>query len=396
MQINHATRLMREVCALRHLSINTEKSYIHWLGRYASFLMDPKLKTLTAEKKMVAFLTRLAKTGMSASTQNQAFNALLFFYRSVLKQELGPVDSLRAKRPATIRQCPNLAEVSQLLAAVSDFYRYPTRLIVHLLYGCGLRVSEPLNLRIKDVDLREARLYVFQAKGNKGRVVLLPPCLREPMERQLRLAKSLAAQDHARGIPVALPGLLAKKYPSAARSERWAWLFPSRTTCLDPRNGKEVRWRCHENNVQRAVKTAAHRCQLDGLTPHSLRHAYATHSLQGGAFVRDLQVILGHNSLETTMLYLHTEAGRVASPLTHYVTLPSRETGSAVHHSQSWPGPVNGVSSSAGSAPQIALAHSLTDSSIQGQGQSSHPGPGTDLLIQRPVPTADAVPRRAS
>ena len=144
---------MREVCALQHLSINTEKSYIHWLVRYGSFLKDPKLKPLTTEMKIEAFLTRLAITGVSASTQNQAFNAILFFYRAVLKQELGPVDSLRAKRPATIRQCPTPTEVHQLLATVSDIYRYPTRLIVHLLYGCGLRVCEPLNLRSKDVDL---------------------------------------------------------------------------------------------------------------------------------------------------------------------------------------------------------------------------------------------------
>src|SRR5664279_1144885 len=116
MQIQHATRLMREVCALRHLSINTEKSYTHWLVRYGSFLKEPMLKLLTTEKKIETFLTRLAFTGVSASTQNQAFNALLFFYRSVLKQELGPVDSLRAKRPATIRQCPTPAEVHQLLA----------------------------------------------------------------------------------------------------------------------------------------------------------------------------------------------------------------------------------------------------------------------------------------
>ena len=102
--------------------------------------------------------------------------------------------------------------------------------------------------------------------GNKGRVVLFPKCLAEPIERQLVFAKALAAQDHAQGIPVALPGLLAKKYPSAARSERWAWLFPSRTTCRHPRTGIQVRWRCHENNVQRAVKEAARRCHLEGLT----------------------------------------------------------------------------------------------------------------------------------
>ena len=306
---------------LRHLSINTEKSYTHWLVRYGAFLKDPKLKNLAPEQKMEAFLTRLAISGVAASTQNQAFNALLFFYRGILKLELSSVDALRAKQPATIRQCPAQEEVSQMLSVVSDLYGYPTRLIVHLLYGCGLRVSEPLNLRIKDLDLKQGRLYIYQAKGNKGRVVLFPRCLAEPLERQLFKARSIAAQDHTMAIPVPLPGLLAKKYPWAARSERWAWLFPSHTTCRDHRMGIQVRWRCHESNVQRAVRAAASRCRLDGLTPHLLRHAFATHALHGGAFVRDLQVVLGHNHLDTTMLYLHTEAGRVISPLRDYIAL---------------------------------------------------------------------------
>jgi hypothetical protein len=138
-----------------------------------------------------------------------------------------------------------------------------------------------------------------------------PPLLQN---REVK-ARTLAAEDKASGIPVPLPGLLAKKYPWAARSERWAWLFPARTTCRDPRTGSEVRWRCHEANVRRAVKEAARHCHLEGLTPHYLRHAYATHALRGGACVRDLQVVLGHKCLETTMLYLHPETGRVTSPL---------------------------------------------------------------------------------
>jgi integrase len=228
------------------------------------------------------------------------------------------VNALRAKRPATVRQCPPQNEVNQLLACVSDIHGYPTRLIVHLLYGCGLRVSEPLNLRIKDVDLCQNRLYVHQAKGGKGRVVPLPTCLIEPLQRQLAVGRKRAEQDRLAGISVALPGLLGKKYPWAASSERWAWLFPSHTICTDPRTGTQVRWRCHEANVQRAVRSAADRCGLQGLTPHLLRHAYATHALHGGAYVRDLQVVLGHNHLDTTMLYLHSEAGRVASPLQQY------------------------------------------------------------------------------
>lgn len=324
MNISHAILLVRETCALRHFSFKTEKTYTYWIGRYGAFLKTQQVTSWTSEQKMEAFLSRLAKEGVAASTQNQAFNAVLFLYRDVLKQELKPIDALRAKRQTHPRHCPTQEEVLRLLAAVTDVYRYPTRLIVHLLYGCGMRVTEPLNLRIKDVDLQNSKLYVYQAKGGKGRVLLFPACLAAALEKQMAFAKYVAAQDHVRHIPVPLPGLLAKKYPSAAHSEKWAWFFPSHTLCHDPRSGKTVRWRCHEGNVQRAVRKAALSCGLDGLTPHFLRHAFATHALHRGAYVRDLQVVLGHNHLETTMLYLHTESGRVASPLSQYADAPAR------------------------------------------------------------------------
>ena len=330
MQIHDAIRLMREACALKHLALHTEKSYTHWLTRYAAFLHDqkPNLPVAT-EQKIEDFLTNLALTGMSASSQNQAFHALLFFYREVCKQELKSINSLRAKRPAALRHCPARDEVVHLLANVTDMHRYPTRLIVHLIYGCGLRVCEPLNLRIKDLDLKGRRLHIHQSKGNKGRVVLFPHCLTDSLEQQIVVAKAVAAQDVANGTPVALPGLIGKKYPYAARSERWGWLFPSHSLCRDPRAKILVRWRCHESNVQRAVRAAAQRCHLRGLTPHSLRHGFATHALQDGAFVRDLQVVLGHNHLETTMLYLHAEAGRVVSPLNSFLSTPHLATPAA-------------------------------------------------------------------
>ena len=171
MQIPIAIHLMRETCVLRHFSFKTEKTYVYWLKRYGEFLKDQPVASWTTEQKIERFLTLLATGGGSASTQNQAFNALLFFYREILKQEIGEVNSLRAKQPANPRHCPSQEDVRRLLGAVADIYGYPTRLIVHLLYGCGLRVTEPLNLRIKDVDFKESKLYVYQAKGGKGRVV---------------------------------------------------------------------------------------------------------------------------------------------------------------------------------------------------------------------------------
>ena len=164
----------------------------------------------------------------------------------------------------TLRECPTTEEVARLLAAVRDVHGYPTRLLVHLLYACGLRVTEPLNLRIKDLDLSNSRLNIRQAKGKQDRVVGFPGCLATALARQLDLAKAMAAADRARGIPVPLPGLLDRKYPAAGLSERWAWLFPSLTTCRHPRTRKEVRWRCHEANVQKAVREAARQCSLEG------------------------------------------------------------------------------------------------------------------------------------
>jgi site-specific recombinase XerD len=148
MQLQLAIRSLRETCALHHTALNTEKPYTHWLICYAAFLKHPKSQPpVTAEEKIEAFLTSLALNGVSVSTQNQAFNALLYFYRYALKQQLGNVNALRATRPPGLRHCPDRDEVLQLLANVADIYNYPTRLIVHLLYACGLRVCEPLNLR---------------------------------------------------------------------------------------------------------------------------------------------------------------------------------------------------------------------------------------------------------
>jgi site-specific recombinase XerD len=327
MQIHNAIRLLQETCALHHTALSTEKSYTYWLQQYARFLKGPQRKPLlTTEAKIESFLTHLALQGVSASTQNQAFNALLFFYRIALRQELGNINALRVKRPASLRYCPDRGETLRLLAEVKDIHGYPTRLLVHLLYACGLRVCEPLNLRIKDLDLKERQLHIYQAKGNKGRVVQFPECLTAALERQLSVAKAMHARDLTERVPVALPGLLAKKYPYAQYAERWAWLFPSKSICRDPRAKKLVRWRCHESNVQRAVRDAALRCNLQGITPHNLRHAFATHALHDGAFVRDLQVVMGHTHLDTTMNYLHPEAARVTSPLKAYTDLAGSDS----------------------------------------------------------------------
>lgn len=315
MKVEEAVRRLRDVARRKHLSLATEDAYAGWLARYAAFLdrLDGAA-SLAAEQKMEAFLTAEARRGVAASTQNQAFNALLFFYRDVMGRELSGIDALRAKTPARIRTAPELDDVRALLGAVRDLHGYPTRLIVRLIYGCGLRVTEPLNLRIKDVKLAESRLVLRGAKGGKDRIVAIPCSLARELREQVDAARVIWRRDVSARIPVALPGLLAAKYPQHAHAWSWSWLFPAHHPCAHPRTGATVRWRCHEANVQRAVKLAARGLGLV-ITPHQLRHAYATHALRAGANVRDLQAAMGHASLETTAGYLHPECGRLASPL---------------------------------------------------------------------------------
>ena len=313
MNLESALSKLREVIRLKHLSLKTEDSYTAWITRYSRFVSE-RFREGTPESKMEAFLTQLAHQGVAASTQNQAFCALLFFYREVQKIVLGKVNSLRAKTPVHLRYSPEQHEVQALLARVQDIGGYPTRLIVKLLYGCGLRVTEPLNLRLSDVLLTESKLVIRSAKGGKDRFVSIPCSLTREIEAQVGIAKAVSESDRLNQIPVKLPGLLSSKYPHWQFSPKWAWLFPSRQPCADPRTGQTVRWRCHEANVQRAVKAAAAPLGLD-ITPHHLRHAYATHCMQRGTNVRAIQAAMGHKQLETTMGYLHAEAMSVQSPL---------------------------------------------------------------------------------
>lgn len=313
MKREEAIERLRSVIRRRHLSWATEQCYVTWLRRFARFVAERSPEG-TPELKMERFLTQIAQQRVSASTQNQAFNAVLFFYREVLKVEIGKVDSLRAKQPLHLRTAPSIDEVRALLRDVRDTAGYPTRLIVRMIYGMGLRVSEPLNLRLKDVEVAHSRLILRGAKGGKDRAVALPCELFTEIKAQVDFALAVHERDRAASLPVALPGLLAKKYPQWQFSPKWAFLFPSHRPCPHPREGHLVRWRCLEVNVQRCVKAAAQPLGLE-ITPHHLRHAYATHSLNRGVNVKALQAAMGHSNVETTIGYCHAEALSVPSPL---------------------------------------------------------------------------------
>lgn len=310
--LNKARDLMR----LRHLALSTERTYLLWMSSYIDWLSKHGRQMPDSRSRVEGFLTMLAHRSVSASTQNQAFNALLFLYEQVRGEKLPEIRALRAKRPRTHRTALPKADTLALLAKVPDVAGYPTRLVARMLYGCGLRVSEPLNLRIKDVDVAHSRLIIRGAKGGKDRVVEVPCALMLEIKAQMARARVVWQADQLRKLPVEVPGQLAAKYRAAPFAWQWAWVFPAHQPCLHPRTCERVRYRMHEANVQRAVKLAARALGLESLaTPHVLRHCYATHVLDAGANVRDVQEALGHSSLETTMVYVHPSPGRIRSPL---------------------------------------------------------------------------------
>lgn len=305
-----------DLMRLQHKALSTERTYLHWINSYIDWLQKHGRDLPDSRARMEAFLTALAYRRVSASTQNQAFNAILFLYRQVLKQEVVEVNALRAHRPRTHRTALAKVDTIRLLEAVANVSGYPTRLVCLLLYGCGLRVSEPLNLRIKDIELADSRLIIRGAKGGKDRVVVVPCSLMAAVQAQVKRARVVWEADQLRRLPVEIPGRLGSKYPRAPFSWQWAWLFPAHRACTHPRTGEMVRYRMHETNVQRAVKLAARGCDLEGVaTPHVLRHCYATHLLNGGSNIRDVQQAMGHAHVETTMGYTHPEIGRLPSVL---------------------------------------------------------------------------------
>lgn len=305
---------MRDALRLRHYSLRTEEAYCGWVERFAAWLRArPEFHERSGEAKVEAFLTHLAKKDVAASTQNQAFNALLYFYANGVGKKLDEgIQALRARRPARIRTAPALDTVKQLLLAVTDVHGYPTQLLCRLLFACGLRVSEAVNLRVR--DMQAGSLIIRDGKGGKDRVVTLSPQLLPMLQAQLRQARAVFERDQTSRVPIQLPGQLRRKYPAWEWAWEWAWVFPQKEPCQDPRDNRTVRFHLHEANLQRALSQANKAIGITGITPHHLRHAWATHSHRAGASLRDIQEHLGHAHLNTTMIYITPDPTPIPSP----------------------------------------------------------------------------------
>jgi integron integrase len=268
--------------------------------------------------EVTAFLNHLAADRrVASSTQNQALSALLFLYRVVLEMPLPWLEGIdRAKRPVRRPTVVNPEEAARLLAQMQG----APRLVAGLLYGAGLRLREALSLRVKDLDFTRGEILVREGKGAKDRVTMLPQTLINPLREHLTQVRALHALDIQMGLGEApLPFALARKYPRAGRDWGWQFVFPSLHICRDPYTGRPVRYHLHESTIQRAVAQAARAALIARpVTPHTLRHGFATQLLRAGYDIRTVQELLGHKDVETTMIYTHVlnRGGRgVQSPL---------------------------------------------------------------------------------
>jgi integron integrase len=307
---------VRSTIRFRHYSYQTEKTYVHWIKRFIFFhhMRHPREM---GKEEVEHFLTALAvDRHVSAATQNQALHALLFLYREVLAQELGWLsDIVPANRPQRLPTVLTQQEVRSLLGAVQGV----PWLVANLLYGAGLRLTEGLRLRVKDIDFTANHIVVREGKGDKDRITMLPSVVKEPLAAHLTRVRTLHQYDLARGFGrVALPDALDRKYRNAAGEWGWQWVFPASHLSVDPRSGIHRRHHLYESVPQRALREAARQV---GLTkpahPHILRHSFATHLLEAGYDIRTIQELLGHRDVSTTMIYTHVlnRGGRgVASP----------------------------------------------------------------------------------
>lgn len=309
---------LREAIRVRHYSLSTEKVYVGWYKRFVRWAGLRHPATLGGDV-VAKWLSHLAtESGVSASTQRQALSAVLFLYREVLQLDMPWIDGIaRAKQSHRLPCVLTQAEVADLLQALPPG---PAGLVLHLLYGAGLRLMEALRLRVKDIDFEQRQIIVREGKGKKDRVTMLPAALVPALQQQLADRWDMHTVDMGRGrVDVEMPDALERKYPRASQEWAWQWVFATAAYNRCHRTGAIRRHHLHPKTIQRTMHHAVRRAGIGKpATPHTLRHSFATHLLQSGHDIRTVQELLGHNDVATTMIYTHVAgfgAAAAASPL---------------------------------------------------------------------------------
>ena len=296
-QVRHAIRT-------RHYSYMTEKAYVGWIKRFI-FFHNKRHPAQMAEAEIAQFLSSLASDShVSASTQNQALNALLFLYHEVLGKEIGYIAGIvRAKRPNRLPVVLTRQEVKTVLSLLcgTDW------IMATLLYGAGLRLMECMRLRVKDIDFSNNPITVRSGKGDKDRPTILPASVKESLLKHLEWVRARYKSDLESGFDgVSLPYALQRKYPNAAREWGWQWVFPASRLYVDRVTGAKKKHHLHESVLQKAVKDAVQKAGISKPAMcHSFRHSFATHLLEDGYDIRTVQELLGHKDVSTTMIYTH-------------------------------------------------------------------------------------------
>jgi integron integrase len=308
---------MRNALRLRHRSLSTEKTYLIWLRGFKGFVGQKEPHQLEG-RDLQDFLSHLAvERKVSPSTQNQALNAIVFLYRYVLDKNID--QELSAVRAKQRRHLPVVLTIKEI-QSIFDQLSGTSKLMAMVIYGGGLRLQECLQLRIKDIDIEQNILIVRSGKGDKDRRTVLPEAIKDDLIRHLAEIRSVYDQDRRDGIEgVWLPGALEKKYPNAGKEWSWFWLFPSKSLSIDPRSNVVRRHHVHPAQLQKAFKVAVGKAGITKQASlHTLRHSFATHLLETGYDIRTIQELLGHQNLQTTMIYTHVASKNilgVRSPL---------------------------------------------------------------------------------
>lgn len=308
---------LREYIRVRNYSLETEKNYLLWVQKYIIFNNNQhpaKLNHLNVE----AFINHLVnKKKLALATQKQAFNAVMFVYNQFLKIKLEPIDSInKSKKPKKLPVVLSVDEVYQVFEELNGTFL----LIAKLLYGTGLRISECMSLRLKDIDFDRGEIFVHRGKGAKDRVVMLPKSLVDELKAHIAKVEQLHQEDLEKGRgSVYIPEALGRKASTYQYQTGWQWLWPSANLSEDVYSGITRRWHILEASVQRQLRDAGISSGIKkNVYPHILRHSFATHLVQRGVDIRSVQELMGHSNIATTQVYLHlagSAANGVKSPL---------------------------------------------------------------------------------